>query len=54
VDIFGTQQKDFAGLPALGKRFRSEHIFIFKVTEEDTITDIQVDWNHGSFVEQLT
>jgi hypothetical protein len=54
VYIFGTQQKDFAGLPALGKRFRSEHIFIFKFTEEDTITDIQVDWNHGSFVEQLT
>ena len=54
VDIFGTQQKDFAGLPTLGKRFRSEHIFIFKFTEENKIRDIQVNWNHDSFVEQLT
>jgi hypothetical protein len=54
VDIFGTQQKDFAGLPALGKRFQSEHIFIFKFTEEDKIMDIQINWNHESFVEQLT
>jgi hypothetical protein len=54
VDIFGTQQKDFAGLPTLGKGFRSEHIFIFKFNQEDKIMDIQVDWNHESFVEHLT
>ncbi len=54
VAIFGTQQKDFAGLPSQGKRFRSEHIFIFRFTEEDKIKDIQVNWNHDSFVEQLT
>jgi hypothetical protein len=54
VDIFGTQEKDFAGLPSIGKRFRSEHIFIFKFTEEDRIQDIQINWDHDSFVEQLT
>lgn len=54
VDIFGTQEKDFAGLPALGKRFRSEHIFIFRFTEEDKIQDIQINWNHDAFVGQLT
>lgn len=54
VEIFGTQQKDFAGLPTQGKRFRSEHIFIFRFTEEDKIRDIQINWNHDSFVEQLT
>jgi len=54
VEIFGTQKKEFAGLPALDKRFRSEHIFIFKFTGEDKIMDIQINWNHESFVEQLT
>jgi hypothetical protein len=54
VDIFGTQKKDFAGLPALGKHFQSEHIFIFKFTEEDKIQDIQINWNHEAFVKQLT
>jgi hypothetical protein len=54
VDIFGRQQKDFAGLPALGKRFQSEHIFIFQFTEEDKIKNIQVDWQHDSFVRQLS
>lgn len=54
VDIFGTQEKDFAGLPAKGKRFRSEHIFIFRFTDEDKIKDIQVDWNHDQFVSQLS
>jgi hypothetical protein len=54
VAIYGTQKKDFAGLPALGKRFHSEHIFIFQFTEEDKIRDIQINWNHQSFVDQLT
>jgi hypothetical protein len=54
VDIFGTQQKGFAGLPGLGKRFRSEHIFIFRFTAEDKISDIQINWNHEAFVNQLT
>jgi hypothetical protein len=53
VNIFGTQKKDFAGLPALGKGFHSEHIFIFRFTEEDNIKDIEINWNHNSFVEQL-
>jgi predicted ester cyclase len=54
VDIFGSQEKDFAGLPSKGKRFRSEHIFIFRFTDEDKIKDIQVDWQHDRFVSQLS
>lgn len=54
VDIYGTQKKDFAGLPAKGKRFRSEHIFIFQFTDEDKIFNIQVDWKHDLFVSQLS
>ncbi len=54
VEIFGTQEKEFAGLPALNKRFHSEHIFIFRYTDQDKIKDIQINWNHESFVEQLT
>ncbi|WP_194774564.1 ester cyclase [Pararhodonellum marinum] len=54
VDIFGTQKKNFAGLEAKGKRFYSEHIFIFQFTDEDKIKDIKVDWNHHKFVSQLS
>mgnify|MGYP005811337711 CR=1 FL=1 len=54
VDIFGTQQKEFAGLPSKGKAFRSEHIFIFRFTEDEKVEDIQVDWRHDKFVSQLS
>ena len=54
VMIWGKQAKDFAGLVSKGKKFEEEHIFIFKVNEEGLIEHISVDWNHESFVAQLT
>jgi len=54
VVIFGTQEKDFLGLPAKGLRFESEHIFIFKFNNEDQIVDLTIDWDHNSFVKQLS
>jgi hypothetical protein len=54
VEIFGTQEKYFAGLPSKGKRFNSEHIFIFKFSEEDKINHVSIDWEHESFVRQLS
>ena len=54
VAIFGTQEKDFLGLPAKGLRFESDHIFIFKFDDFDKISDLSIDWNHDNFVAQLT
>lgn len=54
VDIFGTQEKDFAGIPSKGNKFDSEHIFIFRFNEEEKIKDIRINWNHESFVNQLS
>ncbi|HSI76971.1 MAG TPA: ester cyclase [Lunatimonas sp.] len=54
VDIFGTQEKDFAGLRNKGKRFKSEHIFIFKFNQQDKIEEIKISWDHEKFVEQLS
>lgn len=54
VTIWGKQEKDFAGLVSKGKTFEEEHIFIFKVNEDGLIQKISVDWNHESFVRQLT
>ena len=54
VVIFGTQQKEFMGLPSKGLRFESDHIFIFRFNDDDQITDLSIDWNHNSFVGQLS
>jgi ketosteroid isomerase-like protein len=54
VSIYGTQQKDFAGIPAKGLRFESDHIFIFRFTPDDVIQSITIDWNHDGFVRQLS
>jgi hypothetical protein len=53
VVIFGKQEKEFAGLPPKGNSFDSEHIFIFKFNQEGQISDLQVSWDHDSFVKQL-
>src|SRR5690606_21548666 len=29
VSIFGTQEKEFAGIPSKGLRFESDHVFVF-------------------------
>lgn len=54
VVIFGKQEKEFAGLPAKGNSFDSEHIFIFRFNEEGKISDLKINWDHESFVNQLT
>jgi ketosteroid isomerase-like protein len=54
VVIFGKQEKEFAGLPPKGNSFDSEHIFIFRFNEEGKISDLKVQWDHDSFVSQLS
>lgn len=54
VVIFGTQAKEFAGMPSKGNDFDAEHIFIFRFNEEGKVTDIKINWDHARFVNQLT
>ncbi len=54
VIIFGTQEKEFAGMPSKGKDFDAEHIFIFRFNEHGKITDLKINWDHEAFVKQLT
>jgi len=54
VVIFGTQEKDFAGIKTNGLRFDSDHIFIFRFDDKSKIDKITIQWNHESFVRQLT
>jgi predicted ester cyclase len=54
VSIFGNQEKDFLGLPARGYGFKSDHIFIFHFDQADRIKHLQIDWDHNSFVRQLS
>jgi hypothetical protein len=35
-------------------KFNSDHIFVFRFDENDKITDLKINWNHESFVGQLT
>ena len=53
VVITGTQKKDFAGIKSNGKRFDSDHIFIFHLNEENRIDYISVEWDHADFQRQL-
>lgn len=54
VVIFGTQEKEFAGLASKGNDFDTEHIFIFRFNDNGKITNITINWDHDSFVSQLT
>ena len=54
VSIFGTQEKEFAGIPSKGLRFESDHVFVFRFDEADKIDKININWNHERFVQQLT
>lgn len=54
VVIFGTQTKEFMGIPSKGLKFGSDHIFVFRFDEDDKITSLTIDWNHASFVSQLS
>ena len=53
VTIFGKQEKEFAGIPAKGNDFNSDHIFIFRFNEEGNINHIDIQWDHEKFVDQL-
>ena len=54
VVIRGKQVKDFAGIKSKGKSFDSDHIFIFHLTPENVIDNIQVSWDHADFTKQLS
>jgi hypothetical protein len=53
VVIRGTQAKDFAGIENKGKKFDSDHIFIFHVNPENKIDSIKINWDHNDFKKQL-
>lgn len=53
VMISGTQAKDFAGIPNKGMKFGSDHIFIFKLDENNKITQLHIEWDHADFTRQL-
>jgi len=54
VVIRGTQKKDFINIISKGKKFDSDHIFIFHLNDENKIDHISVEWNHEDFQRQLT
>ncbi len=54
VVIFGTQERDFMDIPSKGLRFENDHIFVFHFDEEDQIVHLDIIWDHGDFVAQLT
>jgi hypothetical protein len=53
VVIRGTQKKDFAGISNKGRKFDSDHIFIFHVNDENKIDSIHISWDHADFQKQL-
>ncbi|WP_336513926.1 hypothetical protein [Pollutibacter soli] len=53
VVIRGTQVKDFADIKNKGKHFDSDHIFIFRLNENNTINHINISWDHEDFKRQL-
>lgn len=53
VVIRGTQNKDFADIQNNGKHFDSDHIFIFRVNDQNMIEHINIKWNHEDFKKQL-
>ncbi len=53
VMIRGTQEKDFGDIPNKGGHFDSDHIFIFRLSPGNKITDIQISWDHNDLKKQL-
>ena len=53
VSIFGTQEKEFAGIPSKGNRFESDHVFVFHFNQDDKIDRININWDHQRFTQQL-
>ena len=54
VVIRGTQAKDFADIKNEGKHFDSDHIFIFRLNDDNKIEHINITWNHEDFKRQLS
>lgn len=54
VVIRGTQHKDFAGIQSKGKHFDSDHIFIFRLNDNNLIDHIRISWDHEDFKKQLS
>ena len=54
VSIFGTQAKEFAGIPSKGLKFENDHIFVFRFDDDDKISSIIISWDHDSFQRQLS
>ena len=54
VVIRGTQAKDFADIQNEGKHFDSDHIFIFRLNDNNKIEHINITWNHEDFKRQLS
>jgi hypothetical protein len=54
VVIRGTQAKDFADIKNEGKHFDSDHIFIFRLNDNNKIEHINITWNHEDFKRQLS
>ncbi|MBL7744393.1 MAG: ester cyclase [Chitinophagaceae bacterium] len=54
VVIRGTQAKDFAGIASKGKKFDSDHIFIFHLNPANKIDRIHITWDHEDFQRQLS
>lgn len=53
VVIRGTQAKDFAGITSKGRKFDSDHIFIFHLNDNNRIDRIEISWDHQDFQRQL-
>lgn len=53
VVISGTQEKDFGDIPNKGGQFDSDHIFIFRLSPANKITDIRISWDHSDLKKQL-
>ncbi|MEM9885089.1 MAG: ester cyclase [Bacteroidota bacterium] len=53
VLIKGTQAKDFAGIECKGNGFNSDHIFVFRLNEDNRINKIEIEWDHADFARQL-
>lgn len=54
VLISGTQTKDFAGIENKGKHFDSDHIFIFRLNQDNKIETISIQWDHEDLQKQLS
>jgi hypothetical protein len=54
VVIRGTQAKDFADIKNEGKHFASDHIFIFKLNDQNVIERVSITWDHADFKKQLS